>query len=175
MEHRTIAIPIKNIGTQPLNYHVTIPPEYFAAWRSDEPGGPTYSWVDLPSSAATIKLGNDAYTDTIPLKLDFPFFSYSFTETLVTSNGMLAFDRPLSTDQEVSSCLPDDRIYFYLIAPFRTDLDPSRGGQIRYGTLADRRTFVLSYENIPLHNGPLAATYTFQVLLHSRWPDRVSV
>jgi Subtilase family/Carboxypeptidase regulatory-like domain len=167
-QQHTIAVPITNSGVRALSYHVTTSRDEFAVWRSDEPGGPAYNWVDLPPSAPKLVLGDNAYTDTIPLKFPFPFFSYSFTETLVTSNGTLAFDAPLLIDQgALSTCLPDDQIYFYLIAPFRADLDPSRGGQIRYGTLADRQTFVLSYENIPLHTGPITATYTFQVLLHS--------
>jgi hypothetical protein len=66
----------------------------------------------------------------------------------------------------LTNCLPDTDIYYYLIAAFRADLDPARGGQIRYGTLSNRKTFVLSYENIPLHSGPANATYTFQILLH---------
>ncbi|HEX9374403.1 MAG TPA: S8 family serine peptidase, partial [Roseiflexaceae bacterium] len=165
-EQRTIAIPIGNHGTRTLHYHVDIPRDQFAAWRSDEPGGPVYNWIDLPPGAPKLTLGNNTYTDEVPLKIDFPFFSYSFTETLVTSDGMLAFDEPFTYQGPASSCLPDDQIYFYLIAPFRADLDPSRGGKIRYGTLPDRKTFVLSYENIPLHTGPLSATYTFQMLLH---------
>jgi hypothetical protein len=80
---------------------------------------------------------------------------------------MIAFDRPLPYEGPLSLCLPDNQIYFNVVAPFRADLDPSRGGQIRYGTLAGGRTFVLSYENIPLHDGPLNITYTFQVLLHN--------
>ncbi len=165
-ERRTLAIPIDNRGLRPLNYRVTIPHDQFAIWRSDEPGGPAYSWIDLPANAPKLTLGNDTYTDEIPLKIDFPLFSYSFTETLVTSDGMLAFDEPFTYRGPVSNCLPDENIYFYLIAAFRADLDPARGGQIRYGTLPNHKTFVLSYENIPLHTGLVNATYTFQILLH---------
>ena len=50
---------------------------------------------------------------------------------------MLAFDEPLGYRGPLNNCLPDDDIYFYLIAAFRADLDPSRGGKIRYGTLPD--------------------------------------
>jgi hypothetical protein len=145
---------------------VSFPRDQFASWRSDELGGPTYSWIDLPASAPKLTLGNDTYTDEVPLNMNFPFFSYSFTETLVTSDGSLAFDEPFSYRGPLNNCLPDNDIYYYLIAAFRADLDPARGGQIRYGTLSNRKTFVLSYENIPLHSGPAGATYTFQILLH---------
>jgi subtilisin family serine protease len=164
---RTLAIPIDNRGTRPLHYRIAIPRDHFAIWRSDEPGGPVYSWIDLPANSPKLTLGNNTITDEVPLKIDFPLFSYSFTETLVTSDGSLAFDKPFIYRGPLSNCLPDDDIYFYLIAAFRADLDPARGGQVRYGTLPNRKTFVLSYENIPLHSGPISATYTFQILLHN--------
>jgi subtilisin family serine protease len=165
-ERRTLAVPIDNRGTRPLHYRVTFPHDQFAVWRSDEPGGPAYNWIDLPASAPKLALGNNTYTDTVPLKINFPFFNYSFTETLVTSDGTLAFYEPLGYRGPLSNCLPDNDIHFDLIAAFRADLDPARGGRIRYGTLPNRKTFVLSYENIPLHSGPISATYTFQALLH---------
>jgi hypothetical protein len=165
-ERRTLAIPIDNRGTRPLHYRLAFPHDRFAIWRGDEPGGPAYNWIDLPASAPKLTLGDNTYTDEVPLNIDFPLFSYSFTETLVTSDGSLAFDEPFTYRGPLSNCLPDDDIYYYLIAAFRADLDPTRGGQIRYGTLPNRKTFVLSYENIPLHSGPISATYTFQILLH---------
>jgi subtilisin family serine protease len=164
---RTLAIPIDNRGIRPLHYRITMPRDQFAIWRSDEPGGPAYNWIDLPANTPKLTLGNDTYTDEVPLNIDFPLFSYSFTETLVTSDGSLAFDKPFIYRGPLSNCLPDDDIYYYLIAAFRADLDPARGGQVRYGTLPNRKTFVLSYENIPLHSGPISATYTFQILLHN--------
>jgi subtilisin family serine protease len=78
-ERRTLAIPIDNRGTQPLHYLVSFPRDQFASWRSDEPGGPAYSWIDLPANAPKLTLGNDTYTDEVPLNMKFPFFSYSFT------------------------------------------------------------------------------------------------
>jgi hypothetical protein len=165
-QRRDIIIPISNTGTRPLNYRVRLPPDQYGVWRSDEPGGPAYRWVELPRDAPVLKLGNNEYDDAVPLGITFPFFSYSYTETLVTSDGTLAFSLPFQYDGPSSNCLPADEIYFYLIAPFRADLDPARGGSIRYATLAGGTTFVLSYENVPLHNGPLDTTYTFQVLLH---------
>lgn len=165
-QRRSVTIPIRNTGTRPLNYQVRVPPDRYGIWRSDEPGGPVYRWVDLPPDAKALGLHDNEYHDEVPLGIEFPFFSYSYTETLVTSDGTLAFSLPFQYNGPSSSCLPADEIYFYLIAPFRADLDPSRGGKIRYGTLADHKTFVLSYENVPLHSGPLDQTYTFQVLLH---------
>ena len=162
-----VTIPISNTGTRPLYYNVQIPKDEFAIWRSDEPGGPTYEWIDLPSNAPTLKLEDDGFNASVPLGIRFPFYGYQVTKTLVAADGMLAFNQPLAYDGLMSQCLPDMEFTFYTIAPFRADLDPSRGGKIRYGNVGTEsgKVFVLNYEDVPLSSG--SATHTFQVLLHS--------
>jgi hypothetical protein len=164
---QTISFPISNSGTRPLLYHMRVLPDQFAMLRSDEPGSPAYSWVDLPADAPTIKLQNNSVNDEVPLGIKFPFYGYTVTDTLVTSDGTLAFSLPNQQyNGPIGRCLPTSEFHFFVIAPFRADLDPSRGGTVRYGTIDDGTTFVLSYENVPLHAGSADATYTFQVLLH---------
>ncbi|HEU5101785.1 MAG TPA: S8 family serine peptidase, partial [Roseiflexaceae bacterium] len=55
---QVISIPIGNSGTRPLLYQLHVLPDQFAMLRSDEPGGPAYSWVDLPTNAKRLELGN---------------------------------------------------------------------------------------------------------------------
>jgi hypothetical protein len=164
---QTLSIPISNSGTNALLYHVRVLPDQFAMLRSDEPGGLPYDWIDLPADAPTITLDDNGIEEEVPLGLDFPFYGYTVTDTLVTSDGTLAFSLP---NQEykglIGRCFPVSEFHFFMIAPFRADLDPSQGGAVRYGTINDGTTFVLSYEQVPLHSGPADATYTFQVLLH---------
>lgn len=165
-QQRQVSLSLRNSGTRTLYYSVQVPQSRFAMWRSDEQGGPTYSWVTLPPDAPALTLADNQYLDGVPMGIRFPFYGYVVTDTLVTSDGMIGFARPLSYDAPVISCLPDPYLLFYAIAPFRADLDPSRGGAIRFGTVAGGRTFVLSYEDVPLHSDPAGATYSFQVLLH---------
>jgi len=166
-QQQTLSIPISNSGTRPLLYHVRVLPDQFAMLRSDEPAGPAYSWVDLPADAATITLGDNSVKEEVPLGIEFPFYGYTLTDTLVTSDGSLAFSLPNQQyDSPVGSCFPTSEFHFFVIAPFRADLDPSKGGVVRYDTLDGGTTFVLSYEQVPAHDGPAGATYTFQVLLH---------
>lgn len=166
-EQRQVDLPLGNSGTRTLYYKAQVLPDRFGVWRSDEPGGPTYAWVDLPPNAKALDLKDAGYVDEVPLGIDFPFFSYTVTETLVTSDGTLTFVEPFHYEGLLNRCLPGEEIFFYMVAPFRTDLDPSLGGKVRYGTITDTNTFVLSYEDVPLHNGPADRTYTFQVLLHA--------
>jgi subtilisin family serine protease len=164
---QTLSVPIGNSGTRPLLYHIRVLPDQFAMLRSDEPGGPVYSWVDLPAGAPTLKLSDNSIKEEVPLGIEFPFYGYIMTDTLVTSDGTLAFTQPNQQyNGPIGPCLPTSEFHFYVIAPFRTDLDPAQGGTVRYGTINGGKTFVLSYERVPLHSGPANATYTFQVLLH---------
>ena len=65
-----------------------------------------------------------------------------------------------------SSDLPATEAFYNLLAPFRADLDPSRGGSVRYGTVNNGTTFVVSFEDVPTAAGPPDRTFTFQTLLH---------
>jgi subtilisin family serine protease len=164
-----VAVPLANTGTRTLYYTAETPADRFSLWRSDsgEPGAPAYSWVDLPPEAPALTLGADGFAEEIPLGLSFPLYSYVLTETLVTADGMLSFDTPYGYRGPSSRCLPADELGFYTIAPLRADLDPSRGGAVRYGTVNSGQTFVLSYEGVPRDDGPAGETYTFQALLHN--------
>ncbi|HEU5086718.1 MAG TPA: carboxypeptidase regulatory-like domain-containing protein, partial [Roseiflexaceae bacterium] len=93
-EQQTISIPVSNSGTRPLLYNVRVLPDRFAMLRSDEPGGPAYSWIDLPTDAPTITLNDNSVVATVPLGIEFPFYGYTVTDTLVTSDGSLAFSLP---------------------------------------------------------------------------------
>jgi subtilisin family serine protease len=167
-QHPSLALAIGNSGTQPLIYQARVLPDRFTVGRSDEAGGPAYRWIDLPANAPRLALGDNATKDEVPLGIEFPFYGYTITDTLVTSNGALAFSIPTMPAGGLSRrCFPDTNILFYEIAPFRADLDPARGGAVRYATVEGGSAFVLSYENVPLHSGPLERRYTFQVVLRS--------
>jgi subtilisin family serine protease len=168
-QERTIAVTLTNPGRRTLYYSASAPATQYSVHRSDSrlEDAPSYRWVELPADAPTLALAPDGFSEEVPLGIPFPFYSYVLTETLVTADGMLAFDTPFGYQGPSSRCFPADEIGFYTIAPLRADLDPSRGGAVRYGTVEAGRTFVLSYEDVPRDDGPADETYSFQALLHS--------
>jgi hypothetical protein len=124
---QALSIPISNSGARPLLYHLRVLPDQFAMLRSDEPGAPAYSWIDLPADAPTIKLGDNDVEEEVPLGLEFPFYGYTVTDTLVTSDGTMAFSLPNQQyDGPIGRCFPTSEFHFFVIAPFRADLDPLR-------------------------------------------------
>ena len=164
---RSITITLANNGPQPLEYSVRMLPDSFGVGRSDAPGGPAYQWVDLPSSARQLVLRGRPYSDTVPIGFPFPFYGFTYTETLAAADGFLSFSLPIGEYiKPVTGCFPDTAFLYREIAPFRTDIDLARGGAIRYATLSGRRAFVISYENVRLA-GSAPETYSFQVILHN--------
>ncbi|MGQ9826236.1 MAG: S8 family serine peptidase [Roseiflexus sp.] len=163
---RTVAI--TNIGTRLLTFEAKVDAVPFGIYRSDEPEGPVYRWIDLPPDAPTLELTNTARIDRVPLGLMFPLYTNTVTEASITSDGTLMFGQSYSYPYTglLERCLPATETLFDLLAPFRTDLDPSRGGSVRYGTVNNGTTFVVSFENIPTATGPPDQTFTFQALLH---------
>ena len=159
-----VRVPIENRGTRPLHYQVNVPPDRYQMARSDEDGGPTYNWIELPEDAPQLPAVADGLTDHVPLGFTFPFFTFTVTDVVLTGNGIIAFDRPFTYSGVSTNCLPDEWVPFYLIAPLRLDLDLSAGGRARYGTVDDH--FVLSYEDVPLQGGEPGKTFTFQAVLY---------
>lgn len=159
-------VTITNTGTRSLTFEAKVTPAPFGIYRSDEPGGPVYRWIDLPPDAPTLELTNTTRIDGVPLGLSFPLYTSTFTETSITSDGTLMFDWTYPYTGLLERCLPSTEAFFNLLAPFRTDLDPSRGGSVRYGTINNGATFVVSFERVPTAAGPLERTFTFQTLLH---------
>jgi subtilisin family serine protease len=162
--NQQISIPISNTGTRPLVYQVQPMPDAFGIWRSDEPDGPAYNWIDLPPESPALQLGDTSYSDAIPLGMAFPFYGKVFTQAQVTSDGMLVFDRMIAYSGLTTRCLPEGKSNLALVAPLRADLDPT-SGRIRYDAINGGAVFVLSYENVVLRD--TGASVTFQVLLRS--------
>lgn len=167
-ESRSFGISIANSGARPLQFHARVLPDAFGAFRSDEPGGPAYSWRQLPNTAATLDFSKARYQKDVPLGFEFPFYNGTFTDTVVAADGFLAFSTPPASYTALASgCFPDIGFSFFEIAPFRADVDLAAGGAVHYATLDQGRTFVLSYEQVRLRGDASGSAYSFQVLLHA--------
>jgi hypothetical protein len=129
---------------------------------SDEPGGPTFNWVDISSGGTAVTLGDDASIE-VPLPFTFDFFGSSMSNVKICSNGYLTFTdvgQDFSNDPIPSSTGDDD-----LIAGFWDDLDPSDvgGGTIHY--LGTATEFTVQWTGIERYNEP-TSVMTFQVILY---------
>jgi hypothetical protein len=102
----------------------------------------------------------------ISLGFDFCFEGYHFSQGLISSNGYLIFD-PIgcssnmpttnaapgnTSDWSISAAIPNttDAPRNAIMFPWQ-DVDPSKGGTIKYQTLgvAPNRRFVVTFDNVP--------------------------
>jgi subtilisin family serine protease len=127
---------------------------------SNEPGGPTFDWVDIAGSGTAVPLGDDAST-TVPLPFAFSFYGADYTDVRIVSNGFLAFggtsnafsNAPIPTAAEPNN----------IIAPYWDDLNPAAGGMIYYQDMGDGR-FVVQYDAVPFFG--TTTPNTFQAVLY---------
>ncbi|MFQ5582841.1 MAG: sialidase family protein, partial [Calditrichia bacterium] len=127
---------------------------------SDEPGGPTFNWIDITGSGPPVVLSDDEFVE-VPLPFTFSFYGVDQTMVKISSNGYLTFGTDgtdFSNDPIPDSNDPND-----IICPFWDDLNPTLGGTIHYESSANQ--FIVQYTNIQHYGG--GGTYTFEVIVNS--------
>ena len=130
---------------------------------SDEPGGPTYSWIDISASGTEVTLGDDEATTAIGIGFGFPYYDSTYNELFIGSNGIVAFDEGLAS--RANSDLPNTD-FTSLIAMWWDDLDPRQGGHIYYYYDAANERFIVSFEDIRFYSGTSGTgSLNFQLVL----------
>jgi len=135
----------------------------YALITSDQPGGPSFSWVDISSTGTRLSLGDDETTLALPIGFTFPYYGQAFTQFYLSSNGWVSFSPPTSS-QYTNKCLPSPEAPPNLIAMWWDDLNPRVGGDIFYWSNGID-TLVISFLNVPHFSG--GGSYTFQAILRA--------
>jgi hypothetical protein len=127
-----------------------------------------------PFQPTAISLNDDQFSGIVPIGFNFCFFGNSYSQCVIGSNGLLAFNTnyanttcyantgitfPINTN----GALPNECIAFPFI-----DVDPSQGGSITYETMGNApfRKFYVKFTNVPFFGGLTTATNTFYVCLN---------
>ncbi|MBU0982476.1 MAG: hypothetical protein KKA42_01300, partial [candidate division Zixibacteria bacterium] len=118
---------------------------------SDEPGGPTYGWVDIATLGTSVSLTDDGIGGPYSIGFSFPFYDNSYTSFYIAANGMITFDGSFGTAGNTS--LPNASANA-MIALWWDDLDPSAGGNIYYYYDAALQRLVVSYVSVPNYSYP---------------------
>lgn len=160
----TLPLSLRNAGSRPLSYTVSLPADSFGVWRSDEPDGPAATWTDPPKEAVTIPLADDGASPPLPLGFSFPYRGKRYERIYVAANGLISLEpMPPEGVPFARGCLPLSETAGPAIVPLRVDLDPSQdGARVSYAALPEG--FLVTWENVPLYNDS-KVRLTFQVLL----------
>jgi hypothetical protein len=69
----------------------------YSWFRSDEPGGPTFNWVDITTRGTLVTgLGDDNYVGPFQMQFAFRYYWYIVDRFYVGSNGFICFSSPTS-------------------------------------------------------------------------------
>jgi len=143
---------------------------------SDEPGGPTFNWVDITSIGTAIPVGawrssggganaDDGY---VRLKLPWPFTFYgvTYTDSLkVVTNGWQSLDQTSTNTAFSNVAIPATAQPNTIIGPWWDDLDLRTAGTVHYYNDVANNRFIVQYTNVPhFSSGEL---YTFQTILYA--------
>lgn len=133
------------------------PDAYGYTWiTSADPGGPTFSWVDITSrpgvQTVTGLADDNSAASMVPIGFNFHFYWTDETQLRVGSNGWLSFN---SSASNIASCFPTiptaggaaDKY----LAALMSDLNftgVGNVGQVKYWT-NNVDSFIISYINVP--------------------------
>jgi subtilisin family serine protease len=136
------------------------PDEFGYIWiDSDEPGGPTYQWVEITDRGLELFFTDDDNQGPFDLGFNFPYYGASFNTINICSNGWASFTST-STDY-TNDPLPNGAAPMNLMAAFWDDLNPATGGQIFF--YSDIDSAVISWISVPHFSS--GGPYTFQIVL----------
>lgn len=143
------------------------PDEFGYNWiDSNEPGGPTFNWVDISDDGTELSITDDfgaSPSVEVTLPFTFDYYGEEKTSVRVDNNGMLFFDGP-SDNYFSNSEIPSTDDPNGILAAFWDDLDPDAGGAIyAYDDAANNR-FIVQFDAVPaFFSGEL---FTFQFILY---------
>ncbi|NUO18509.1 S8 family serine peptidase [bacterium] len=131
---------------------------------SDEPGGPTYNWVEINAIGTNVGLTGDDQVVNVTLPFIFNFYGTDYSSVNVSSNGNIHFG-PASA-QYSNFAIPSVSAPLGMIAAFWDDLYLPGGGTVyRYHDAANNR-FIIEWDGIAHYPGT-GDFYTFQIMLYA--------
>jgi len=130
---------------------------------SDEPGGPTFAWVDISGIGTPMTTtGDDQNTGPYPIGFSFPYYGNTFTTFRACSNGWLSFTSTSTSLSNVALPNSGSAVPENLLAVWWDDLN--FGGVQRSYYHYDGTRLIVQYQAVPRYSS--GGPYTFQVILY---------
>lgn len=118
-------------------------------------------YLPYPFNAGKLVLDStdDKWSELVNLPFEFCFFGKKYSSCVIGANGNISFDMSLANQPEPYPVHPapfNGPCYNNCIMGPFYDLNPAKGGRIRYATygVAPCRTFVVSWNEVPLYDCP---------------------
>ena len=144
------------------------PDTYGYTWiDSDEPGGPTFNWVDITSNGTEITTWtgsvDDGYVTGIPIGITFNFYGIDYSDVTITTNGWISF-LPQTNSYLTNATIPSTGNPNGIIAAEWEDLDGGTVGHCYYYFDSANNRFIVSWVGWPYYPDP-ADPHDIQIIL----------
>ena len=140
------------------------PDEFGYRWvDSDEPGGPTFNWIEISSTGTALRLGDDD-GETVDLGRIFEYYDIDYDQITICSNGWAALGYTTSHRYSFSA-LPDPGDPNSWLPIYATDLyPPSSPGDVYYQDFGDY--FVIEFYDICEISHYPDPAFKFEIILY---------
>ncbi|MCP4633438.1 MAG: T9SS type A sorting domain-containing protein [candidate division Zixibacteria bacterium] len=143
----------------PVTLDVGGPDKYGYKWiDSNEPGGPTFDWVDIQYIGTPLNMSDDDNQGPFEIPFDFNYYGIDYKSFRVCSNGFISFT---STSAAYSNTTIPGSGPENLLAMFWDDLNPSASGDMYYYISED--SAIVSWVEVPHYNE--LTYFTMQIIL----------
>jgi hypothetical protein len=138
---------------------------------SNEPGGPTYSWVDITGTGtAIVGLTDDNFMGPFAIGFSFPFYGVAQTQFYAGSNGFISFGAG-STSLSNQCPFPSINTPDNIIPMLWDDLNFSTSGTAYYQNFATcpvgtGACTVVEYSNVAHYGGVAGSAGTWEAILY---------
>ena len=139
---------------------------------SDEPGGPTFAWVDISATGTAIPFNADDQTlGPFPIGFAFPHYGLPQTQFKLCSNGWLTFNPTNTQTTFTNTSLPNNgsSVPPSLLAAFWDDLDyrPTLAPNARAYYQYDGTRLIVQFKAVPRRGeSGTTATNDFEILIY---------
>jgi hypothetical protein len=155
------------------------PDAYGYFWLdSNEPGGPTFNWVDITSSAPFLdsasawtptgtgsnRFGDEGYYPVV-LPFSFNYYGIMYDTLFIGTNGYCSFNRPVADNFTNNPYPTPGGTLDNHLGVFWDDLEVRAGARVYYGTSGGN--YVVTFQNMARFAGTVP-NYTFQIILKPR-------
>lgn len=127
----------------------------------------TYNWINGVDGSFDSNLDTDnEITSWIPIGFKFPYYSSSYSNIAICSNGWASLRHNSYTSS--SGTIPSSSNPDAVIAPFWIDLDPSVNGNItiKRNNLSAPMNLIITWNSVPFDQPPYQYEQTFEVVLY---------
>ena len=128
---------------------------------SDEPGGPTFQWVDITTIGTPITMSDDTNTGPYTLPFVFNYYGVNYNSIRVCSNGWISFNS--SSTSYSNTNIPSPSAPTNMLGAMWDDLNPGAAGTVYRYITAD--TAIIAWVNVPHYSN--SGSYTFEIIITS--------